>query len=488
MTPTLERLVELPPYSFWIREGGSGTPVILLHGLGGSSEWWRRNFDALARDHRVFAVDLIGFGRNRFFLRPSRLPLALDQIAAVLARWIEQELGQPAHIIGNSMGGQIAIHLAASRPDVVRSLVLVNSTGVPFRVSPGEHLRNLFLPRGLWSFLVILARDIFRAGPSSLSLAFGSLLRDDARPLMRDVRAPVLLVWGEHDALVPLRYAKEMLVHIPNSRLEVIPRAAHVPMWDNPRAFNDAVVRFFNEVEPTPSGELPRIFSWPVAGWSGGIAYREAGRSRNVVLVHGLGMSSKYFAPLAAALFEEGWSPIAPDLPGFGESVDANPSGPEQHASLLAAWADVVGIEDAVWVGHSFGCNAIGYLAMQRPDIVSHAVYIGPLWRRGSPWWLFPGLLRDAIREPLSLYPLVFTSYWRAGFARFLGTFFRYAKDLQKDPAPGLFIVGARDPLVDRVLNGNYVTVGGAHACHFGSPKATARVITGPRSVSPPGA
>lgn len=429
-------------------------------------------------------MDLVGFGRNRFFLKRSRLPLDFAEIAALLARWIEAEIGEPVHVVGNSMGGHIAIHIAAARPAVVRSLVLVNSTGVPFRVAPAEHIRNFFLPRGIWSFLRVLARDLFRAGPTSISVALGRILRDDARPLLRELRVPVLLVWGEHDPLVPLIYAKEMLVDIHNARLEIVPHAGHVPMWENPSAFNSAVVRFLDEMDHATRDPSSSAFSWAISGWIGGVAYRQAGRTPDVVLVHGLGMSSAYFGRVAEVLYANDWSPIAPDLPGFGESVDSDPAGPREHASLLASWADLVGISDAVWIGHSVGCNVVGHLTAMRPDLVGSAVYIGPLWRNRNPLLLFPLLLLDALREPFKLFPLVVRAYWRAGVRRWISTFRRYAADLQLGPPAGLMIVGERDPLVDRNLIANYISIPGAHACHFSNPRATANVVTGPRQVA----
>jgi pimeloyl-ACP methyl ester carboxylesterase len=81
--------VHLHPYSFYETRSGAGTPVVLIHGLGGSSDWWRHNVAELAGEHLVSAVNLIGFGRNRFFLRRSSLPLTFPEIAALLARWIE---------------------------------------------------------------------------------------------------------------------------------------------------------------------------------------------------------------------------------------------------------------------------------------------------------------------------------------------------------------------------------------------------------------
>src|SRR5207302_6386686 len=143
------------------------------------------------------------------------------------------------------------------RPDLIRSLTLVNATGVPFRVAPVEHIRNLFLPRGLFGFLTVLAGDAFRAGPTSIALGFGRLIRDDARPLLRALTMPVLLLWGEHDPLVPVAYARYMAEEMPHAKLRVIPRAGHVPMWENPRAFNAALLSFLDEVDDVDGAAEP---------------------------------------------------------------------------------------------------------------------------------------------------------------------------------------------------------------------------------------
>src|SRR5207253_2889448 len=123
-------------------------------------------------------------------------------------------------------------------------------------------------------------------------------------------------------------------------------------------------------------------FRWGIAGWHEGIAWREAGRARDTVLVHGLGMSSAYFRDFARELFAAGRDPVAPDLRGFGHSENAAAMSPEQHAAELAAWADHAGIRHAQWIGHSTGCAVIAALAVLRPDLVRDPVYIGALWSR----------------------------------------------------------------------------------------------------------
>ncbi|HEX9160202.1 MAG TPA: alpha/beta fold hydrolase [Thermoanaerobaculia bacterium] len=486
---TTSREVDLPPYRFWETRAGSGTPVVLIHGLGGSADWWRRNIDALAREHLVVAVDLVGFGRNRLFLRRSALPLSFGSVAALLARWIESSFTGPVHLVGNSMGGQIAIHVAATRPDLVRSLTLVNATGIPFELAPGRHIENLILPRGAYSFSTILARDAFRSGPASIALAFARLLRDDARPLLRRIRVPVLLVWGSHDPLVPLTYARQFNELVPQARLVEIPNAAHIPMWENAEAFNRELLAFLREVDALPIATypVPDAFSWPVSGAEKNIVYRESGTRRDVVLIHGIGMTSAYFVHFARALFERGLHSIAPDLPGFGESPDARSASPEEHARRLVEWADALEVRDALWVGHSLGCNVVAHVARMRPDLVHAPVHVGPLWTKSRHPMirLFGCLPLDAFREPFSLYTYVIPAYWRCGLGRWWLTFRRSFADIRTDLPPGTMIAGERDPIPDTATVRDITRTPGAHACLFSDPAEVAEAIVGERASRP---
>ncbi|GAC1439125.1 MAG: hypothetical protein NVSMB68_10820 [Thermoanaerobaculia bacterium] len=455
---------------------------MLIHGLGGSSTWWRRNIEVLAREHTVVAVDLVGFGRNRFFARRSALPLRFSDTAALLARWIESSFAGPVHVVGNSMGGHTAIHLAARRPDLVRSLTLVNATGIPFELTIGPHVENLIVPRGALSFTMTLARDAFRSGPTSIALAFARLLRDDARPLLKTIRVPTLLLWGEHDPLVPLTYARQMKEVLPSARLVTVPHSGHIPFWENADVFNRELLAFLRDVDRTPpaSYPLPNAFDWPVAGVENHIAYRESGTHRHAVLIHGLGMSSSYFVHLARALFDRGVHAIAPDLRGFGRSADHSSMSPWEHAATLVAWADRLGIREAVWIGHSLGCNVVAHLARMRPDLVRDAVYVGPLWTSMKhPIVRLAGCLPlDALREPPSLYGYVIPAYWRTGLWRWWMTFWKLARDISSAAPPGLKIAGERDPIPDRATIEDIVHAPGAHACLFSDPAEVAEAIT----------
>ncbi len=481
--------IDLPPYRLWESRSGKGSPVALIHGLSGSGKWWSRNIERLAGQHLVAAIDLVGFGRTqRFSILPKVIP-RFTEATALVARWLES-FGEPVHVIGHSMGGLLAIRVAAERPDLVRSLVLVGAAGMPFAARPVPHIRPLsHTPISFASLAaLVIVPDVIRAGPTSIAVATGRIIRNDAREWMRRISAPTQLIWGAQDAFIPLAYGRAMLKEIPGASLHVIERGAHVPMWEAADEFNEVVERFIDGVERvTRSGSDAAMFTWGVSGSSDGVAWRQAGRRRDVVLVHGLGMSSVYFERFARALFARGWNPVAPDLPGFGVSGESPGSGPGAHAHALAAWADRLGLRDVHWIGHSTGCHAAALLAAQRPDLVRSVVSIGPLWtsRRAFRIRLVLMFILDAFREPWSLIPVVMFAYWRAGFRRWLSTYRRHFADIAAGPASlpvHHTIVGARDPIPDRdCLRDSSLAptvVPGAHACHFSDPEAVAGVVT----------
>ena len=221
---------------------GSGDPVVLIHGLAGSMRWWRRNVAALAEQYTVYLVNLPGFGA----FRRRRLPFALAGAADWLGAWIEAADTAPCHIVAHSMGGHIAIRLAAQKPALVRRLVLV----APALVAGRKRLKAYPLAlvaatRAMApSFLPLLAIDTLRAGPFTILSAARSLLADDIRAELREIVAPTLLVWGERDALVPPSLGLLAQAEIADAHLLLLPGAGHVAQYDRPHQFNAATLAF----------------------------------------------------------------------------------------------------------------------------------------------------------------------------------------------------------------------------------------------------
>jgi 2-hydroxy-6-oxonona-2,4-dienedioate hydrolase len=140
---------------------------------------------------------------------------------------------------------------------------------------------------------------------------------------------------------------------------------------------------------------------------------------------------------------------------------------PAEHAAVLIAWADKLGIRGALWIGHSLGCNVVAHVAAMRPDLVREAVYIGPLWSQKMPR-LLGALLLDAFREPLALWPFVVRAYFRCGLGRWFRSVRLAAHDIaHAPPTRGRMFAGERDPLP--ALRG-VRRIAGAHACHFSDP------------------
>jgi pimeloyl-ACP methyl ester carboxylesterase len=238
------------PYRIhWLEYGRGDEAVALVHGFSGSSRWWSRNVRALAGRYRLLVPDVIGFGRSRVERgAPPDVPALADALAGWLA---EAGGGRPVHLVGHSMGGQLAVHIAARWPQRVARLVLVDSAGLPRRVTPRYLMRFAYdvAPPHRWGdprFVPVIVGDALAAGPRVLLRALRNLLRDDVTPLLPRITAPTLLVWGEQDAFVPPADAEVFRREIPGARLLVLPRAFHNPMVDRPEAFNRAVLAFLD--------------------------------------------------------------------------------------------------------------------------------------------------------------------------------------------------------------------------------------------------
>ncbi|WP_156103443.1 alpha/beta fold hydrolase [Deinococcus sp. YIM 77859] len=219
---------------------GQGEPIVLVHGLSGSSRWWRRNVPALSATHRVYVLDLTGYGAAR-----RQRALGVRAAAALIAAWLDHLELRHVTLIGHSMGGHICMHVAALRPERVDNLVLACASGLlkgsPYRLA-------LHLPRaalmGRVTFVPRILADAARSGPFNLWRSATDLLKDSVQDLLPQLSARTLVVWGARDALVPAPLGRALAAAIPGARYEEIPRAGHVVMVDAPERFNALVLDF----------------------------------------------------------------------------------------------------------------------------------------------------------------------------------------------------------------------------------------------------
>jgi pimeloyl-ACP methyl ester carboxylesterase len=291
------KTVDLDGPVHYLDFGGDGKPIVMVHGLGGNAMNWMSVGPELSKNHRVLALDLAGFGRTPLFNRSA----ALGANAELVHRFIEQVVGEPAILMGNSMGGHISILEAADHPQWVDALILVDPA------IPGAHVRRpdptmlgvmaaLTLP-GLADFVIDrrarvlgperLVREtiaLVAADPSRIDSAVidahvqlmrerGNLGRQASRAFLQAVRslglrmadprfwtrlkkveAPGLVIHGELDRLIPVSAVRDLVRRRPDWTLEVIEGVGHVPMMECPDLFLKLVNQWLTyRIAPEPA-------------------------------------------------------------------------------------------------------------------------------------------------------------------------------------------------------------------------------------------
>ncbi|GGS11174.1 hypothetical protein GCM10010169_64700 [Micromonospora fulviviridis] len=262
------------------RIAGDGPPVVLLHGIGRTLEDFAALHAALARDHRVLAVDLPGHGGSA----PLDDPHTLPALAAAVAGFLDAAaVTGPAHLVGNSLGGAVAMRLAADAPERVASLVLVNSAGFGREVTAALRLLAVRpLARLLLRPHPAIARRSERAifhdpgyvTEERVATALAAARQPHAARVMlelvrnlgtwRGVRPewraelldavaaldlPTLVVWGDRDLVLPAAHLAHARSRLPKAQSHLFRDTGHMPQIERAAEFEALVRRFWS-----PSG------------------------------------------------------------------------------------------------------------------------------------------------------------------------------------------------------------------------------------------
>lgn len=255
-------------------QGERGTPLILIHGFASSIVTWYRNMPDLARDHRVYAIDLKGWGLTD---KPSDGDYSMLAQAHHVRAFMDALDIERAVIVGHSMGGAIAVHMAVEYPERVRGIVLIDPAGARSFPYLGLISRLMDVPpvrRWAWfatHYLItnewLLTRNMPRAyyNPAHLTHEMKRALLqpyqthgfiDALIALTRSTRSsrldrrahqvacPALIIWGEQDRVVPASDGQYFLNAIRASRLALIPEAGHLPHEERATEVNRLIQEF----------------------------------------------------------------------------------------------------------------------------------------------------------------------------------------------------------------------------------------------------
>ncbi|MEW5811956.1 MAG: alpha/beta fold hydrolase [Actinomycetota bacterium] len=269
-------------------EGGGDEVLLLIHGMAGSSDTWRSVIPQLGKRYRVIAPDLLGHGRSA----KPRSDYSLGAFAVSL-RDLLDELGVPhATVVGQSLGGEVAMQFAYQHREYCRRLVLISSGGLGQDV--GWTLRLLSAPGAEFLLPVIAPPPVVRVGDSirgwlsahsihsprgaEMWSAYSSLADSQTRQaFLRTLRSvvdyrgqavsalnrlyltselPTLVIWGDEDRIIPAEHGHALAELRPACRLELLPGVGHFPHVEEP----DTVVALIDDFvsSTADSGERPR--------------------------------------------------------------------------------------------------------------------------------------------------------------------------------------------------------------------------------------
>jgi pimeloyl-ACP methyl ester carboxylesterase len=267
------------------RDAGSGETLLLIHGMAGSSDTWRAMIPQLAKKYRVVAPDLLGHGRSD----KPRGDYSLGAFAVWLRDLLDELSVSRATIVGQSLGGGVAMQFVYQHPDYCQRLVLISSGGLGPDV--GWTLRLLSAPGAELIMPVIAPSPVLTAGnklrswftaagiqsPRGAEIwsAYSSLADPQTRhAFLRTLRSvvdyrgqavsalnrlhltselPTMAIWGNKDQIIPVAHAHAAHAARPGSRLEVLEGVGHFPQVERPTEVVDLIDDFITATSETAS-------------------------------------------------------------------------------------------------------------------------------------------------------------------------------------------------------------------------------------------
>jgi pimeloyl-ACP methyl ester carboxylesterase len=227
----------------------SKTPILFVHGAGGSAHVWRNQIEAKVPGSMQVAVDLPGHARSEG-KGAEQVEVYRDFVHAFV-----QTAGWDRFVLcGHSMGGAITQAFALSYPHMLEAIILVG-TGARLRVAPevldaakrgGNLVDMAYAPSTDRRLVKEAEKEYLLTEPEVRYRDFLACDRFDIMEQVAKVEVPALIICGEEDRLTPVKYSRYLEEQIPNAELRLIPKAGHMVMWEQSEAVNEAIATYLS--------------------------------------------------------------------------------------------------------------------------------------------------------------------------------------------------------------------------------------------------
>ena len=230
---------------------GEGTPLLILHGWGGSLESWKPVQEILSAGYKVVCPDLPGFGKSEAPLEPWDV--------SDYEKWTLEFLNylkiRKCHLLAHSFGGRVAVKLSADRPGKISKLILCSPAGVmdsglkkktiELAVCAGKRIPLGFFKKTARKILHFLLRkkDYVKA-QGVMRETFKKVVEEDLSGYLDRIKSKTLIVWGRKDKMVPVKQAYFFHERIENSELEILKKRGHSPHLEEPEELVNLLLKF----------------------------------------------------------------------------------------------------------------------------------------------------------------------------------------------------------------------------------------------------
>lgn len=255
-----EKEIRLDNLLIHYKIAGQGPAILILHGWGGSSDSWRKVQEILSKkNYKVIVPDLPGFGKSE----TPPMAWTVKDYADFVNQFIKKILNEsqePFFLLGHSFGGRVAIKFAVLYPEKIKKLILCNSAGIKQKWSLKEKLifqlskigNAIFTPKILERFkdrarnlfyLFLSNKDYFKAN-AKMKETLKKVLAEDLLPEISKIKTKTLIIWGQNDRLVPVKYAYIFKEKIKDSQMVILPKINHSPHLEVPEKLVEVILKF----------------------------------------------------------------------------------------------------------------------------------------------------------------------------------------------------------------------------------------------------